>query len=133
MNTELTYLGWTLVLAIVQIFLPTILRNRETGLAYNMGPRDEPAPAPPGRITGRLQRAQKNLFETLPLFAAAVLIAHLANRESPLTLWGAALYFWCRVVYVPLYAFGVAMARSLVYTVSLLGLVLVLVAILKPA
>lgn len=133
MNTELTYLGWTLVLAIVQIFLPAGFRNRETGAAYNMGPRDEPAPAPPGKITGRLQRAQQNLLETLPLFAAAVLIAHAANREGGLTLWGAALYFWGRVIYVPLYAFGVPVARSLVYMVSLLGVVLYLVAILKPA
>ena len=61
MNTELTYLGWTLVLALVQIFLPTGFRNRETGAAYNMGPRDAPAPKPPGPVTARLQRAQANL------------------------------------------------------------------------
>ncbi len=133
MNTELAYLGWTLVLAIVQIFLAAGLRNKETGAAYNMGPRDEPAPAPPGQVTGRLQRAQKNLYETLPLFAAAVLIAHVAHRESGLTLWGAALYFWARIVYVPMYAFGVPVARSAVYMISLLGLILLLVAILKPA
>jgi uncharacterized MAPEG superfamily protein len=129
MTPELTILGWTLVLAIVQVFLPAGFRNQETGVAYNAGPRDEPGP-PVGKVTGRLQRAQKNLYETLPLFAAAILVAHVAGREGALTLAGAWLYLLCRIVYVPLYAFGVPMVRSLAWMGSLLGLVLVLFAIL---
>ena len=129
MTTELTLLGWTLVLAVVQIFLPAGFRNRETGIAFNAGPRDEPGP-PVGKVTGRLQRAQKNLYESLPLFAAAVLVAHVAGREGALTLWGAWLYLIARIVYVPLYGFGVPMVRSIVWGVSLLGLALVLIAIL---
>ncbi len=132
MTTELTILGWTLVLAIVQIFLPAGFRNRETGIAFNAGPRDEPGP-PVGKVTGRLQRAEKNLFESLPLFAAAVLIAHVAHRDGALTLWGAWTYLIMRIVYVPLYAFGVPMVRSVAWMLSLLGLALVLIAILRPA
>ncbi len=132
MTTELTILGWTLVLAIVQIFLPAGFRNRETGIAFNAGPRDEPGP-PVGKVTGRLQRAEKNLFESLPLFAAALLIAHVAHRDGALTLWGAWTYLIMRIVYVPLYAFGVPMVRSVAWMLSLLGLALVLIAILRPA
>jgi uncharacterized MAPEG superfamily protein len=43
MTTELTLLGWTLVLALVQVLLPSMLRSRETGMSYNAGPRDQPA------------------------------------------------------------------------------------------
>ena len=132
MTTELSILGWTLVLAIVQIFLPAGFRNRETGIDYNAGPRDGPAP-PPGKVTARLQRAQQNLYESLPLFAAAVLIAHVAGREGALTLWGAWVYLLARIVYLPLYGFGVPKVRSVVWGVSLLGLVLILLAILRPA
>ena len=132
MTTELTLLAWTLVLAIVQILLPAMLRNRETGLDYNASPRDSEGP-PVGVVTGRLKRAQANLFETLPLFASAVLIAHVAGRDGVLTLWGAGLYFGARVVYVPLYAFGVPYLRSLVWCVAMLGLVLILAALLLPA
>ena len=132
MSTELYILGWTLVLAIVQIFLVSGFRNQETGTQYNMGPRDDPGP-PIGKVTGRLKRAQQNLYETLPLFAAAVLAAHIANRESALTLWGVMLYFWARVVYVPLYAFGVPVVRTLAFLVSVIGLVLLIFAILRPA
>src|SRR6187200_1007872 len=106
MSFELTVLAWTLVLALVQVLLPAVLRDAETGIGYNAGPRDEPAP-PPGKLTGRLMRAQSNLFETLPVFAAAVLIAHVAGREGTLTHWGVLLYFAARLIYVPLYAAGV--------------------------
>ena len=60
------------------------------------------------------------------LMIGAVLIAHVIGASSALTVWGAALYFWARVVYVPLYAFGVPYIRSLVWIVSLAGLVMVL-------
>ena len=132
MTTELKILGWTLVLALVQILLPAHFRNQETGIGYNAGPRDEPGP-PVGPLTGRLQRAERNLFETLPLFAAAILIAHVAQRDGALTLWGAWLYAAGRLVYLPLYAAGVPYVRSLVWVVSLAGLVTILVAILGPA
>ncbi|ROR16439.1 putative MAPEG superfamily protein [Comamonas sp. BIGb0124] len=130
MTFELTVLGWTLVLALVQVLLPAAWRNRETGLAYNAGPRDEDGP-PVGRVTARLRRAQNNLFETLPLFAAAVLIAHVAGREGALTAWGVSLYLGSRIVYVPLYACGVPYLRSLAWVVSVGGLLLVLAALVS--
>jgi uncharacterized MAPEG superfamily protein len=129
MTTELTLLGWTLVLALVQVLLPSMLRSRETGMSYNAGPRDQPGP-PVGALTGRLKRAQANLFETLPVFAAAVLIAHVAGREGTLTLWGTGLYLAARVIYLPLYAAGIPFVRSLVWLASLLGIILLLNAIL---
>jgi uncharacterized MAPEG superfamily protein len=129
MPTELTLLGWTLVLAIVQILLPAMWRNREAGIDYNAGPRDGPGP-PMGKITARLFRAQRNLFETLPLFIGAILIAHVGGQTGALTLWGAWLYFLARVAYIPLYALGIPWIRSLVWMVALFGLCLVLLAIL---
>lgn len=129
MTTELTLLACTLVLAIVQIMLVAQLRTAETGLQYNASARDAKAP-PPRPVTARLQRAQANLFETLPLFVGAVLIAHVAGREGDLTLWGCWLYLLCRVVYVPLYAAGIPYVRSLVWLTSMIGLGMVLAAIL---
>lgn len=131
MSVELTLLAWTLVLALVQILLPSVLRTLETGIAFNAGARDTEGP-PVGKITGRLQRAQRNLFETLPLFIAAVLIAHVAGRENAQTLLGAQLYLGARILYVPLYAFGVPYVRSLVWVVSLYGLIQILETILLP-
>jgi uncharacterized MAPEG superfamily protein len=130
MSGELTILAWTLVLALVQIGITGAARTRETGPGYNVGPRDDGGP-PVGIITGRLQRAQSNLFETLPLFIAAVLIAHVAGKEGALTLWGARLFLAGRIVYVPLYAFGVPVVRTLAFMVAATGLVMILSAILR--
>ena len=125
MTTELSYLALTLILALVQIFLPAGARTAEFGSKWNAGPRDE-TPEAKKPLTGRLERAQANLYETLPLFIGAVLIAHVIGASSALTVWGAALYFWGRVVYVPLYAFGVTGLRSLAFIVSLAGLIMVI-------
>lgn len=129
MTTELTLLAWTLVLALVQILLPSTLRTQETGTRYNFSARDGAAP-PPRPVTARLQRAQVNLFETLPLFAAAVLIAHVSGTNGALTVWGCWLYLLARIVYVPLYAAGIPVLRTLVWMVSVAGLALILFALL---
>lgn len=129
MTTELTLLAWTLVLALVQIMLVANLRTAETGIQYNASARDGEAP-PPRPVTARLQRAQANLFETLPLFIGAVLIAHVSGSEGDLTLWGCWMYLVARIVYIPLYAAGIPYVRSLVWLVSLAGLVMVLAAVL---
>lgn len=129
MTPELTLLAWALVLAIVQILLPAAARTKETGADYNAGPRDQPGP-PVGTLTGRLIRAQNNLLETLPIFAALVLIAHVADRDGALTLWGARLYLAGRIAYLPLYAFGIPYLRSAIWGLSLAGIVLLFAAVL---
>ena len=121
MTTELTMLVWTLILAFVQILLFDFARTSQYGMKWNTGARDEAMP-PLSPFAGRLQRAQNNLFETLPLFIGGVLIAHVTGRENSITAIGAQVYFWGRVAYVPLYAIGIRQIRSLVWTVSTVGL-----------
>ena len=129
MTIELKMAAWTLVLAFVQILLFDFARTGQYGLKWNTGPRDEAMP-PLSAQAERLNRAQANLYETLPLFLGAVLIAHIAGRENATTALGAQIYFWGRVIYVPLYAFGVRQVRSLVWLVSLAGLIMVATRIL---
>ena len=128
MTPEFIMLAFTLILALVQIGAAGMARTAELGAKWNAGPRDAAAP-PPGKLAGRLMRAQANLFETLPVFIGAVLIAHVAGANGAWTSWGAGLYFCGRVVYVPLYALGVPYVRSLAWLVSLIGLVLILAAL----
>ena len=129
MTIELKMLAWTLVLAFVQILLFDVARTSQYGLKWNTGPRDEAMP-PLSAQAERLQRAQNNLFETLPLFIGAVLISHVAGRDTANTALGAQIYFWGRLAYVPLYAFGVRQIRSLVWLISTAGLIMVTIPIL---
>ena len=128
MTCELTTLALAIVLGLVQLVLATQATTRQVGLPWAAGPRDEPSP-PVSSVAGRLTRAFANFMETFPLFAAAVLIAYAAGRHNWMTIWGAQLYFWARVAYVPLYAFGVTYVRTLAWTVATLGIVLVLLSL----
>jgi uncharacterized MAPEG superfamily protein len=128
LTPEFIALALTLILAIVQIGWAGVARTAELGAKWNAGPRDGENP-PPGKLAGRLMRAEANLFETLPLFAAAVIMAHIAGKDGMLTLVGACLYFLARLIYLPLYALGIPYVRSLVWLVALAGLVMVIVAL----
>ena len=125
MTTELTVLAWACVLAIVHIWAAIRAKTRQYGSKWNVGARDEDLP-PPGPVAGRLARAQANYLETFPVMAAAVLIVSVAGLETRWTALGALIWLGARLVYLPLYAFGVPVLRTLVYTVSLVGLFMVL-------
>ncbi|HYC98662.1 MAPEG family protein [Brevundimonas sp.] len=128
MTPEFILLAFTLILAVVQIMAAAMARTAELGVKWNASPRDAVSP-PPGKVAGRLMRAQANLFETLPIFAAAVIMAHIAGKDGTLTALGAQLYFFGRLIYLPLYAFGVPYIRSLVWLAAAAGLVMVLAAL----
>jgi uncharacterized MAPEG superfamily protein len=129
MATELSVLAWAIVLGLVHLFWASAAARRQDGLEWAMGPRDEPRPALTG-MAGRLERARANFMETFPFFAALVLIAVLAGRTGPLTWWGCELYFWARVAFLPVYAFGIPKIRSLIWGISMVGLILVLLGVL---
>jgi uncharacterized MAPEG superfamily protein len=130
MTIEMKLMAWSLVLAVIQILAFDVARTGQYGFKWNTGPRDEAMP-PLNVVAERLGRAQANLYETLPLFIAAVLGLHLLGISTPMTVLGAQLWFWGRVAYVPLYALGVRMVRSLVWIVSFFGLMLLIGALIS--
>jgi uncharacterized MAPEG superfamily protein len=129
MTPLLIVLVGTLILAFIQILAFDVARTGQYGLKWNMGARDEVMP-PLSPVAERLKRAQDNLYETLPLFIAAVLIAVIAGKENHVTQLGAHIYLFGRILYVPLYAYGVKTIRSLVWIVSTIGLAMIIVNLL---
>ena len=129
MTVELFTLAASIVLGFIHIVLASHAKSRQYGYRWTASARDEPR-APLTGIAGRLERASQNFSETFPFFAAAILIAHLAGKHDALTVWGAQLYFWARALYLPLYAFGVPLIRSLIWKVAAAGIALLLVALL---
>ena len=129
MTLELKVLALTVVLGLVQIVLASHAASLQRGYLWTASSRDEAAPRLTG-VAGRLERALHNFVETFPLFAAAVLAAHVAGIHSWMTEWGVQLYFWGRVAYVAFYAAGVFLVRSLVWNVATLGIILVLVSLI---
>jgi uncharacterized MAPEG superfamily protein len=129
MTIELKMLALSIVLGLIQIVLASHAASLQRGYRWTASPRDEILPPLTG-AAGRLDRALRNFMETFPLFAAAVVMAHIANRHDWLTEGGVQLYFWARIAYLALYAFGVSLVRSLVWNVATAGIVMILAALL---
>jgi uncharacterized MAPEG superfamily protein len=125
MPVELKILALGALLLFIHIFTATRFKTAQYGRKWNVGARDESLP-PPSPVTGRTIRAQANFQETFPIAIVALLGVVLANRTSEWTALGGWIWLGARVVYLPLYAAGVPVIRTLVYTISLVGLAMVL-------
>jgi uncharacterized MAPEG superfamily protein len=125
---ELQMLVDAVVLGLIQIVLAAAASaGGERSMSWLMGPRDDARPIT-GTVASRLARALANFLETFPLFAAAVAAVVLAGKTSDMSYWGSILYLAGRALYVPVYAFGVPVVRTLVWTASIVGIVMVILA-----
>jgi uncharacterized MAPEG superfamily protein len=127
-SVELQILFCAIVLGIVQLLLAILASVSGRGMAWGVGPRDEGWPAL-DKYRGRIERAWKNFIETFPLFVGAVLLAHALDKSTALSVLGVRIYIWARLLYVPLYVIGIPWLRTLAWEASVVGIVLVLVAI----
>jgi uncharacterized MAPEG superfamily protein len=128
MTPELHLLVWTVVLTVVQMLVAVTAANTQiplTTLAQNRENLPELTD-----WAGRAQRAHRNMLENLPLFIGLVLVAHVAGRANPMTLLGAQLFFWARLVYAVVYVAGVPWVRTAVWAVSAVGLILIFLQLL---
>ena len=129
MTLELHCLAWAIILGIAHIIIAGNARTKELGVNWNMSARDGKLPEL-SLFTERLLRAQSNFFETFPLFASAVLIVAVSQTYSHYSYWGSLIYLTARILYWPLYAFGIPVIRTLVWLISMVGLLLVLIPLL---
>jgi uncharacterized MAPEG superfamily protein len=125
MPIELKILALGAVLLFIHIFAATRFKTAQYGRTWNIGARDEPLP-PPDPVTGRLIRAQANFEETFPIAIAALLGVVIAGKTSEWTALGGWIWLGARAVYLPLYWAGIPVIRTVVWTIALVGLVIVI-------
>lgn len=128
MNVMTSMLVWSVVLGLLQIVLVILAGIGQRGLSWAVSARDQDK-GPLTGLGGRLQRALANFLETFPLFAALALAAMVLGHAGGRALLGAELYFWSRLAYLPVYAAGVPWLRTLVWATSVVGIVLILLAL----
>jgi len=123
MTTDL----WMLIVAvalhwalIVGSATPTLLKAPR----WALGNRDTPGP-PESDFQRRLRRSERNLAENLPLFAALVLVVHVAGRASPSSALGAQIFVGARLVHALLYSSGIPYLRTALWAVSVVGMAMV--------
>lgn len=125
MSIELTVLAWGCILGIVQIFAAAQVATRQHGAKWGFSSRELSMP-PPTPLVGRMTRAQANFLETFPIAAAAILIVEFAGLNSNSTGIGAIVWLAARLAYLPVYAIGIPVLRTLLFVTSIVGIGMVL-------
>ena len=122
MSIELQYLVFSVFLLIVQMVMQVgagLLTNGLMGLA---GSRDDEVLV--SGIGGRFERAYYNMLETFPIFAAMVLTIQVTESWTATSALAVQLYFWARVVYLPLYIIGIPFLRTVMWLTSMAGIIM---------
>jgi uncharacterized MAPEG superfamily protein len=125
MPVELKILALGALLLFIHIFISTRFKTAQYGRTWNVGARDEALPAP-NPVSGRLIRAQANFEETFPIAIVALLGVVVAGKTSQWTALGGWIWLGARIVYLPLYWAGIPVIRTIVWSIALIGLVLVI-------
>ena len=131
MSIELKMLLFTVGLFFVQLIAQVVAEVIQHGLGYAVSARDDWKN--PTGVAGRIERSYFNLLETMPAFAALVLIVLYTGNANETTALGAQLYFWGRVLYFPAYISGIPLVRTLIWAVSLVGLLMIFWEVVKLA
>ena len=112
----------TLLLILIQIFIPVtidLLITKKLNFLYLFSSRDEVSKN--SLFFDRSQRALKNLFETLPIFITLAILSIIKNVDISFL---ASLWLAARIIYIPIYVFGVDYVRTIVWVVSLICLIM---------
>jgi uncharacterized MAPEG superfamily protein len=125
MPVELKILALGAALLFVHIFTATRFKTAQYGRKWNVSARDE-ALAEPNPVSGRTMRAQANFLETFPIAIVALLGVVIAGKTGPVTALGGWIWLGARAVYLPLYALGIPVVRTIVWTISAVGLMMVI-------
>jgi len=122
-TTDGRLLIYSAFLSWLMLVVAALLRTRVLtagGLKDAFGNRhDLPEPSP---LSGRADRAARNMLESLLLFVTLVVAAHIASADQHRIDLGARVFFYARVAYFPVYLIGISHLRTAIWAVSLVGL-----------
>jgi Predicted membrane protein len=125
MPQEILILAWGAVLLMVQIFLAGHLKTKQYGADWNIGARDKPMP-PLQPLPARARRAQDNMAETFPVAIVALAGLAITGRGGDVSVVGGWLWLAMRVIYVPVYLIGIKGLRTIIFLISIAGLLMAL-------
>jgi uncharacterized MAPEG superfamily protein len=122
---ELTCLELSVVLWVIHVLVQAGVGNIELPFGYLFTSRDKPAAAK-GLLFGRATRALANYVENLTPFVAVALALIVTQRTGGSGALGATIWILARIVYIPVYLFGIVYVRTAVWAISIVGLVMML-------
>ena len=131
MTPDLRFLLYCVVLTWVMILTASLFRLRAwTVPVLNLAFGNREDLPEPTLLAGRAERAMRNMLENMVLFIALLVTAHGAGVSDTRVAIGAQIFFWARLAYFPVYLAGIQYLRTAVWTVGLIGMLLILAAVL---
>lgn len=125
MGPETFVLTTAVLLGFLHLAVQAMTATAVRGTKWNLSSRDAALPPLTG-MAGRAERAFENFKETFPLFLAAIFLVMHTGRNAQLSAIGAYAYLSARVIYLPLYLFDITGLRTAVWSLSALGILLIL-------
>lgn len=126
-NASALLLTFSVLWLLVHIFLQALLATRELGIDWNIGARD-------GNdqiktiAAQRASRASRNYQETLPAFIALIVASFVYPVDQGYCLLGGSIWAVARILYLPLYLYGVKFWRTMIWGISIIGLLIMVLA-----
>lgn len=131
MTPELSWLSATALLFFLYILGEIVTANRQFKLGDLLGPRDNLGAY--GAPLGRAKRATANMIEMMCMFVPLVLVAVLSERTNQWTELGCMIFFFARLIFAPLYWFGIPVVRTLAYFAGVAGLIMIFLQVIPFA
>lgn len=124
MTTETLIILLTFVLALVNYLMPAYFALTNAGVLSLAGPRDGVGVGDT-LVAQRAERANNNFKETLPWAIGLLILVQVTGDANGTTALGGWIYLICRIAYIPLYLMGIPYLRSIVWTISIVGLIMI--------
>jgi uncharacterized MAPEG superfamily protein len=134
MTSTLTLVIYMAVVTWLTLLAASLIRAKGwtlPGMMIAFGNRDRLPEAT--AFAGRAERTARNTAENFMLFAAIALVAHAAGATSPNVALGAQIFFWSRLLFIPVYYAGIVYLRTAVWLVSVIGLAMMVCALFGVA
>ena len=118
----------TIILLVLALYLAQLFLQETSRFSFNLraiiGTRDSLPEA--GLVAARLDRAKINMLETLPIFLALAVLAIVKEVDHGIANTAAMVFLLARTAYIPAYASGIPLVRSVAFFASLAGLVMMI-------
>lgn len=129
MTPETLIFFLTIVVGLIHIGVLGAYTVPTYGFGQLMGTRDNMTGADSVGLQ-RAMRANNNFRETAPWALALLVLVQVTGDAGTATAIGGWLYLVARVVYIPCYLYGLNPWRTIVWSLSLLGILIMLLALL---
>ena len=122
MSQEIYWLTLSVVLTALMVIPYAVYRTRKLGGVWQVFKTPLPGDSPfDAAWAHRAYRAHMNAFEGLILFAPLAIAVHVTGEGNEITAMSAAVYFWARLIYAPLYYFDVPVLKTTSWFTGLLA------------